>query len=301
VVIFLPDVFTRYIEPQVEASALEVLAACGYDVHVLPIVGAGASFLSKGMIEAARRHAWKMLEMLSQADPRREASVVGLEPPEVYLLKHDYADLLPHRAEHIRRLESRVWLIDEFLVRSKEFKELVSLGASEESAVSGTRPPRSGGILRSLAALGAQHDNKLFFHPHCHQRAEGLAPDGSPSGASASVALLRACGYDVQLSEAGCCGMAGTFGFEAEHYDLSMKIAGLRLLPALIPSAHSPSGRGTSPKSDMKNMNNNQSSPVVFGGGRAGATGASCRMQIKHGSGLEARHPIEWVRDSIYG
>jgi len=95
------------------------------------------------------------------------------------------------------------------------------------------------------------------------------------------VELLRACGFDVELSDAGCCGMAGTFGFEAEHYEVSMQIAELNLFPAL---------RALN-REGAKNAKN-LSDKVV-------STGAACRMQVRHGSGLEARHPIEWVRDVL--
>jgi Fe-S oxidoreductase len=256
-IIFLSDVFSRYIEPHVQQAALEVLTMCGYEVYVLPVVGAGASLYSKGFIEAARGHARKTLEALNQLDPRREAKVVGLEPPEIYLLKNEYVDLLPDRAEEIRPRVSNVWLIDEFLLRSKEFDALrvARMSRGENATTANTQ--------------------KIFFHPHCHQRAEGLAADGIPNGAQASLELLRACGYDVQLSDAGCCGMAGTFGFEADHYDLSMQIAELKLLPSLRQST----------------IANRQS--------KFCSTGASCRMQIVHGTGLSAQHPIELVRDHL--
>ncbi|MFN8403245.1 MAG: heterodisulfide reductase-related iron-sulfur binding cluster [Anaerolineales bacterium] len=124
-------------------------------------------------------------------------------------------------------------------------------------------------------------NDRLYFHPYCYQRAEGLSADGIASGANASVELLRACGFDVELSDAGCCGMAGTFGFEAEHYEVSMRIAELKLLPAL--RAFNREGA-----KNAKNL----SDKVV-------STGAACRMQVRHGSGLEARHPIEWVREAL--
>ncbi len=263
-VIFLPDVFSRYIEPQVEDAALEVLTMCGYDVRVLPVVGAGASLLSKGFVEAAKRHARKTLELLNQLDPSGEAIIVGVEPPEIYLLKNDYVDLLPERAEEIHAHAKRVWLLDEFLSRSREF-ESVRVGRIES---------------QNLNGAGKQ---KIHFHPHCHQRAEGPRADGvasEASGANASAELLRLCGYDVELSEAGCCGMAGTFGYEAEHYALSMKVGELKLLPKIREQ-----------RAETRELENREL--------RVASTGAACRMQVRHGTGLEARHPIEWVRDAL--
>lgn len=102
------------------------------------------------------------------------------------------------------------------------------------------------------------------------RRAEGPAADGLPGGTNATVELLRLCGYEVDVVDAGCCGMAGTFGFEAEHYDLSMRV-GERLF-----------------KSEFRNRN----SEIV-------SSGAACRMQIRHGMGVEARHPLILVRDAL--
>jgi Fe-S oxidoreductase len=102
------------VEPEVEQAAFDLLAACGYDVRVLPVVGAGASLLSKGFVEAAVRHAGKVLEALDQVDPKREAAVVGIEPPDIYCLKNDYFDLLPERKQEIAERVKKVWLLDEF-------------------------------------------------------------------------------------------------------------------------------------------------------------------------------------------
>jgi Fe-S oxidoreductase len=283
-IIFLSDSFARYLEPETEQAALDILLRCGFDVHVLPILGAGASLLSKGFVEAAKRHAGRVLDALNQVDPAGEATIVGIEPPEIYTLKHDYIDLLPERQDEITRRIPRVWLLDEFLLRCDEFNSLrvVTLGQSSY-----------------------RRDNfskKIKFHPHCHQRAEGLAADGLAIGTNATVELLRACGYEVELLDTGCCGMAGTFGYEAEHYELSMKVGELKLFPALrTPTAHSPSGRGTSPKSDVESSHANRSLAVGFGGGWEGvvSTGAACRMQIQQGTGIEAEHSIVMVAKAL--
>jgi Fe-S oxidoreductase len=88
--------------------------------------------------------------------------------------------------------------------------------------------------------------------------------------------------------------MAGTFGYEAEHYELSMKV-GERLFREMRPLRPS----DTSPKYDINNSNDNVSSPVVFGGGRVGATGAACRMQIEQGTGVDAEHPIMLIAKAL--
>jgi Fe-S oxidoreductase len=108
-------------------------------------------------------------------------------------------------------------------------------------------------------------NRRIVFHGHCHQKA--LA------GTAATVALLeRIPGSEVVELDAGCCGMAGSFGFEAEHYDLSMQIGEMRLFPAL---------RAEEPDALVA------------------ATGVSCRQQISHGVGREARHPVELMRAAL--
>ncbi|MBM3181389.1 MAG: FAD-binding protein [Chloroflexi bacterium] len=249
-VIFLSDVFSRYLEPEVEQAAFDILNALGYEVKVLPLVGAGASLLSKGFIDAARRHAGKVLDEIKRFDEGAGLSVVGCEPPEVYCLKHEYAALLPERRAEIESITKRVWLVDEFILRSGGFD---------------TPREKHAGLL----------NHQVIFHPHCHQRAEGLADDGLPSGTSATVEMLTMFGFEVGLIDAGCCGMAGTFGYDAEHYELSMQIGELGMLPKL-----------------REQRLENRDWSVT-------STGSACRMQIKHGTGIEAKHPLELVRDTI--
>jgi Fe-S oxidoreductase len=106
--------------------------------------------------------------------------------------------------------------------------------------------------------------HRVLFHGHCHQKA--LA------GTAATTALLRSIpGADVTEIDAGCCGMAGSFGFEAEHYEISMSIGELRLFPAVRSEAED---------------------TIIA------ATGVSCRQQIQHGTGRPARHPLEIVRQA---
>jgi Fe-S oxidoreductase len=283
-IIFLSDAFARYIEPEVEQAAFDVLAACGYDVQVLPVVGAGASLLSKGLIEAAKRHAGKLLDALNQLDPKKEAAIVGLEPPEVYCLKNDYADLLPHRKDEIASRAARSWLLDEYLLRSDGFsalrvgRRLQGNDGKEETlmdAVSIRRAEQERGYPTTS-------DKKILFQPHCHQRAEGLADDGLPSGTNATVELLRVCGYEVEVLDTGCCGMAGTFGYEAEHYELSMKVGELKLFP-LLKSFH---------REDAKSAKEDQWVGII-------ASGAACRMQIQQGADVKAAHPIVLVRERL--
>jgi Fe-S oxidoreductase len=252
-VIFLSDAFARYIEPETERAALEILSACGYDVRVLPILGAGASLLSKGFIDPARIHAGRVLDLLKKVDPACEAPVVGIEPPEIYTLKDDYLDLHPDRESEIKQRTDKVWLLDELLLHSAEFRNLRVVNTVEKDSFG----------------------MKVHFHPHCHQRAQGPSPDGLPAGTNATIELLRTCSYEVELMDTGCCGMAGTFGYEAEHYELSMKVGELRLFPRL--RAIEKDNRGLS----------------------IASSGAACRIQIRQGTGVEAVHPILLVAQQV--
>lgn len=234
--LLLSDVFSRYMEPEVEQAAFDLLDLAGFDVHVLPVVGAGASLFSKGLIPAARRHAARVLDQVARLDPQGALPLLGIEPPELYTLKHDYAALLPDRKDEIARRAGQTWLVEEFLLRSGALERLGR--------------PRAGGRVK--------------FQPHCHQRAEGPAADGAPSGVAATTALLRVCGYEVDVLETGCCGMAGTFGYDAEHYALSMQVGALQVFPQVR----------------------------AAGEARIAASGAACRMQIGQGTGVDAMHPL---------
>ena len=245
-VIFLSDVFSHYIEPEVEEAAVEILNALGYVVKILPTIGAGASLLSKGFLDAARGHAEKVLAEIQSLDAGAGLSVVGCEPPEVYCLKHEYKSLLPERREEIRSITERVWLVDEFILR------VANLGNLDLSLV---KSPEEG--------------KRLTLHPHCHHRAEGPAADGLPSGVSATVAMLKLFGFDADVIEAGCCGMAGTFGYDAEHYELSMQVGELGVFR------------------EMRNAKVKMQNVV--------SSGAACRMQIKQGAEVEVAHPLQLV------
>jgi FAD/FMN-containing dehydrogenase/Fe-S oxidoreductase len=253
-VIFLSDVFSRYLEPEVEQAAFEILHAAGYDVKVLPVIGAGASLLSKGFIDAARSHAEKVLAEIAAIDGGASLSVVGCEPPEIYCLKHEYIALMPERRAEIESITKNVWLLDEFLLRGDVISDLRI-------------------VTKERLDILETADRKITFHPHCHQRAEGLADDGLPAGLSATVALLRAFGFEVDVIDAGCCGMAGTFGYDAEHYDLSMRVGELKLFPALRQSS---------------------SASIV-------SSGSACRLQIRQGVGKEAQHPLVLISNYLKG
>ncbi len=249
VIVLLSDVFSRYLEPEVESAAIEILTQLGYEVKILNTTGSGASLLSKGFIKPAQRHAEKVLAEIKALGIESIVGVVGAEPPEIYCVKHEYEALLPNRATELKIIKKKTWLIDEFILRVANAGKLDSFLPSD---------------------INPAH---LTFQPHCHQRAEAMAEDGLPSGTSATVEMLKMFGFDVDVIDAGCCGMAGTFGFDAEHYELSMQVGELGVLPKIR-------------NSTLGTMN------VV-------STGAACRMQIKHGTGVDAVHPLVLVRERL--
>ena len=256
-VIFLSDPFSRYVEPKVEQAAFDVLTMLGFDVQVLPVVSAGAALLSKGFLGAARHHAERVLSALDRIDPEALLPIIGIEPSEIYSLKHDYPDLLSDRKQEIGKRIENIWLMEEFLIRSKSFLDLRVAGKAQNK---NNKPL-----------------HKVRFQPHCHQRAEGPSDDGLPGGVNATLEVLRACGYEVDMIDAGCCGMAGTFGYESGHYALSMRVGELKLFPVIRQV------KIEDPKSEIV------------------STGAACRMQIEQGAGTRAIHPIMLVAEVLTG
>lgn len=145
-------------------------------------------------------------------------------------------------------------MIDEFLLRPDLDGEL-----RLQRYLNGRKKPSKPGL-------------KILLHGHCYQKAQPLASDGFPAGVTASKLLLSKSGYDVQVIEDGCCGMAGAFGYEAEHYDISMQVGELTLFPAI--------------RESLKEFGDDL---VVA------AAGVSCQAQIQDGVHREALHPIELI------
>ena len=248
-VLLLRDTFTHFFEPEIEQAALDLLAGCGIEVKVLPYFGAGRTLISKGFIESARQHAERILDAVRELDPEGELPVLGIEPSELYTLRDEFLDLLlPKRRGEVEALEAHSWLVDEFLVRP---------GADNK------RDLRISNILQKKLLTKSQ---KILLHGHCYQKAQPPAADGFPIGQVASAELLRAAGFDAEIIPSGCCGMAGAFGYEAEHYELSMQVGELTLFPAVREARQH--------------------------GSAIAAVGTSCRAQIIDGTDVRASHPL---------
>jgi len=258
-VFLLSDPFTEYFYPQNGLAAMKSLLAAGLQPQILPVIGAGRTLISKGFLDEARRHAQQLVNAIDRLDPQGKVPIVGVEPSEIYTLGDEYPDLLPGDAR-IVSLAQRAWMIDEFLLR-----------------------PGLNGIPHYEKALNAAREPiglraKVMLHGHCYQKARPPHADGLPIGVAATVALLRAGGYEVEIIESGCCGMAGAFGYEAEHHELSMQIGELALFPAI------------------RGMTSGQNQDIIVS-----AAGISCHAQIEDGLQLSAIHPIVLFAHAIEG
>jgi FAD/FMN-containing dehydrogenase/Fe-S oxidoreductase len=234
------DEFTNYNDTETGIKAILLLEKLGYDVIIPEHAESGRAWLSKGLLREAKKIANKNISLLkglvSQENP-----LLGIEPSAILTFRDEYVDLADdHQFEEARALSKNVFLIDEFI-------------AAEIKA---------GKLDKSLFTKEAR---LIKLHGHCQQKAL--------SSVSHSATLLSLPeNYRVETIPSGCCGMAGSFGYEKEHYTLSMQIGELVLLPAV---RQQPLG-------------------VIIA-----APGTSCRHQIKDGSGKKAYHPVEILYDAL--
>jgi FAD/FMN-containing dehydrogenase/Fe-S oxidoreductase len=232
-VVLFGDTFSNYFEPGVGRAAVELLESCGYAVQLAQAGCCQRPRLSKGLLDAAKRDGAATLRAL---EPYATAGlpIVVLEPSCASALVEDLPDLIDDEALG-RRLASSVQTIDTFLAERWHAGEL-------------------------SGDLSSRFD-RFVVHPHCHHTA--LFDPG------AMTALLKSTGAEVIELDAGCCGMAGSFGYD--HYDLSMKIGEDRLFPA------------------VRQYQRDPNTAII-------ATGTSCRHQLADACGLTARHWVELVR-----
>jgi len=196
------DTFNTYFEPENAYAAIRVLEAAGYRVRFPSLPGrpacCGRTFLNAGLVDEARFEARRLLTALSPW-VERGVPVVGLEPSCLLTLRDEIPSILP--GEESAKVAAASFLLDEFLLREVE-------------------------AGRGQLDLGPVAPHQALVHTHCHQKALGR------EGATEAV-LRRIPGLEVKTIRSGCCGMAGAFGYEAEHYDVSMAMGELDLLPAV--------------------------------------------------------------------
>lgn len=241
-VVLLVDTFSNHLDPQIAQAALDVLQTAGYTVHVAQAAAGeralccGRTFLSSGLIDEARAEATRLLDALTPY-AERGLPVIGLEPSCLLMLRDEYHTL--GLGERVATLARSAVLLEEFLAREHDAKRL-------------TLP------LKPLT-------EKVLVHGHCHQKAFGAMP------AMAKVLGLVP-GLQVEFIESSCCGMAGSFGMEAEHYDVSMQMGELSLLPKVRTAA---------------------ADTLLI------ANGTSCRHQIRDGAERDALHIAQVLQRAI--
>jgi Fe-S oxidoreductase len=228
-VVLFHDTFNNFNTPSVAIAATRFLERAGYRVILAEKKCCGRPLISKGMLKEGKAHAvWNVERLFPYAD--RGIPIVGLEPSCLLTLRDEYPDFL--RSASARIVAQQSFLLEEFLQRERE----------------------AGRITLGFKTNGA----KALLHGHCHQKAL--------VGTGATVEALRWAGFEVEEVDSGCCGMAGSFGFEKEHYDLSVTIANRRLVPAVRAAE--------------------EGVTIV-------ASGISCRQQIEHLTGRTAKHLAE--------
>ncbi len=235
-VVLFNDTFNTYNYPEVSIAATEVLEAAGFEVVLPGHKCCGRPMISKGLVSQARRAA---KDTISRLMPFAEQGlpIVGLEPSCILSLRDEYFSLLPGD-RRVKIVAEHCYTFEEFVAKLTEAGELNLDFADDPQTV--------------------------LLHGHCHQKAL--------VGTEPAHQTLHLPGYTISEVDSGCCGMAGAFGYETEHYDISMAMAERRLLPAVRA----------------------QADETIIA-----AAGVSCRQQIKHGSGRQALHPAEILRKAI--
>ena len=237
------DTFTTYFEPENARAALRVLRAAGFHAHFphaakgnRPLC-CGRTFLSVGLVERAKFEAQRMIDaMLPYLE--QNIPIIGLEPSCLFTLRDEFPSLLP--GPQADQLANHALTFEEFLWREHQ----------------------RGDLALSLNPVSPAN---ILLHGHCHQKAFGVM--GAVEGTLRLIPELR-----VKTLESSCCGMAGTFGFEAEHYDISMAMGELSLLPAVRAA--------------------DSQTQIV-------ADGVSCRQQIRDGTGKDAVHVARVLADAL--
>jgi Fe-S oxidoreductase len=234
------DTFMNYNYPEIGRAAVAVLERAGYEVVLVAKKCCGRPMISKGMIEEARANAVYNVNLLA---PYAEQGIpiIGCEPSCILTLRDEYPDLVFDKG--VKAVAANSFMIEEFLAR---------LHGQGELQLPFKETPR-----------------KLLLHGHCHQKAL--------IGTGPSLSVLRlAPGFEVEEVDSGCCGMAGSFGFEHEHYDISQAIGSRRLFPAV----------------EAKRKATDGDFDVV-------AAGVSCRQQVEHFTGKRPKHLVEVLAEAL--
>ncbi len=234
------DEFTNHNDTDIGIKAVKLLKKLGYEVKVVDHQESGRSALSKGLLEKARKHAEANVRIFGDLIDG-DTPLIGIEPSAILSFRDEYPRLVRKEfVEVAKKLKFHTLLIDEFLGR-----EIAS-----------------GNIT---AEVFNEEEIKIKLHGHCHQKALSTV-----SWTTRMLSLPK--NYSVEVIPSGCCGMAGSFGYEAEHYDVSMQIGELVLFPAVR---------------------------IAEENTLIAAPGTSCRHQIADGTGRKAKHPVEILWEAL--
>ena len=234
------DEFTRYNEPSLAHTFIKLMNRLGYEVVIPKHTESGRAAISKGCLRQAKRYAEKNIRLLKNL-VSDETPLVGIEPSCILSFRDEYPDIVSeaYRAE-AEKLAKNCLLYDEFLMREVEAGRITQDTFSDMPA-------------------------EIWLHGHCHQKAL--------VGVEKTAALLDLPAHTkVHVIPSGCCGMAGSFGYEKAHYQTSITIGEMILFPAVREAVKA----------------NTIEHPVFIA-----APGISCRTQIHDGTGITALHPIE--------
>ncbi len=239
-VYFFNDEFTNYNDVSEGQLAIKLLTKLGYEVIIPKHVDSGRPYLSKGLLKEAKMRAEKNVRLLapliSDSTP-----LIGLEPSAILTFRDEYIDLLRGELkETAKKVATHTFTIDEFLADEFEKGHISSELFTDEKRL-------------------------IKLHGHCHQKALSSV---IPTKKILSIPQ----GFNVEMIPSGCCGMAGSFGYEKEHYELSMQVGELVLFPTV----------------------RKQGDDVLIA-----APGTSCRHQIKDGTGRTAQHPVEILWNAL--
>jgi FAD/FMN-containing dehydrogenase/Fe-S oxidoreductase len=234
------DEFTNYNDTAIGITAIRLLERLGYNVLLPSHEESGRAWLSKGLLRKAKTIANKNITLLHPLITAN-TPLLGIEPSAILTFRDEYIDLAEdHSLAAARALAANVFLIDEFIADEMDRGHINPNQFTTDS-------------------------RKIMLHGHCQQK--------SLSSVAPSVKLLSfPVNYSVETIPSGCCGMAGSFGYEKEHYDLSMKIGELVLFPA---------------------VRNKEAATLIA------APGTSCRHQVKDGTGIKALHPVEILYQAL--
>ncbi|MEG1555240.1 MAG: 4Fe-4S dicluster domain-containing protein, partial [Bacteroidales bacterium] len=237
---FFNDEFTNTNDVQIGIAAIQLLQKLHYQVRIINNKFSGRTYLSKGLLKKAKKLAQYNVSLYSLWITE-DTPLIGLEPSAILSFRDEYPELVNAEfREKAKKLSKNAWMIDEFL--ADEFSK--------------------GHISKELFT---KEKKEILFHSHCYQKAL--------SDPAKSIDMMQIPeNYHVTEIKSGCCGMAGAFGYEKEHYELSMQVGNLALFPSI---------------------NNKNEETIVT------ATGTSCRHQIKDGTGEKTMHPIEVLFEAM--